>query len=49
MAGNPWLAFLKSYRSRHPSKSMKQAMRDAAVEYRKKKGTAKGKKKKIKK
>ena len=48
MAGNPWLAFLKSYRSKHPSKSMKQAMKDAAVEYRKKKGGAKKKKTKKK-
>ena len=44
MPGNPWLVFLKSYRARNKGKSMKQAMKDAAVEYRKKKG-GKGKKK----
>jgi hypothetical protein len=49
MAGNPWLSFLKAYRSRNPGKSMKEAMKSAAVEYRKKKGGAKGKKKKAKK
>ena len=46
MAGNPWLIFLKSYRAKHKDKSMKTAMKDAAVEYRKSKGTAKTTKKK---
>ena len=45
MAGNPWLVFLKQYRARHSKLSMKQAMKSAAVEYRKKKGGAGAKKK----
>ena len=40
MAGNPWLIFLKSYRSRHKDESMKIAMKKAAVEYRASKGKA---------
>ena len=51
MAGNPWLSFLKAYKAKHPNKSMKQAMKDGAVEYRKKKGGSKAgaKKKRSKK
>jgi len=46
---NPWIQFLKEYRKRHPSKSMKDAMKSAAVEWRAKKSSkskGKGKKKK---
>ena len=43
---NPWISFLSSWRKSHPKVSMKQAMRLAAKDY-KKKGTTK--KKKIKK
>ena len=47
MPGNPWLSFLKAYKAKHPGKSMKQSMKDAAVDYRKsKKG---GDSKKVKK
>ena len=47
---NPWISFLKAYKAKHPKKSMKQCMKDAAVEYRKSKGAG-GKKaaKKVKK
>ena len=43
---NPWLSFLKAYKAKHPGKSMKQSMRDGAVEYRKSKkgGASKAKK-----
>ena len=44
---NPWLTFLSSWRKSHPKVSMKQAMKAAAKEYKKKKVT--GKKKKSKK
>ena len=30
---NKWLSFLAAYRKKHPSKSMKQCMKDAAVSY----------------
>ena len=49
---NAWIEFLKSYRSSHKGISMKQAMKAAAVEWKKKKGSGaakkKGKKKKWK-
>lgn len=32
---NPWLAFLKQYRKKHPSMSLKQAMKSASSEYKK--------------
>ena len=35
---NAWLAFLKSWRAKHKGVSMKSAMKQAAVEWRKKKG-----------
>ena len=40
---NKWVSFLNAYRKRHPKLSMKQAMRQGAVEYRKS-GAAKTKK-----
>jgi len=40
---NSWLTFLKEYRKAHPSLSMKMAMKQGAVEWRKKKA-GKGKK-----
>lgn len=44
---NPWLSFLKSFRAKNPKLSMKAAMRQGAVAYRKQKGSSqKGKKKK---
>ena len=44
--GNPWLAFLAKFRKSHPSLSMKAAMKQGAVAYRKAKGgKKKGKKK----
>ena len=43
---NPWLSFLKSFRAKNPSLSMKMAMKKGAVAYRKQKGSSKGKKKK---
>jgi len=43
---NVWLTFLKAFRKKHPKMSMKEAMKAAAVEYRKKpKKTTKRKKK----
>jgi hypothetical protein len=50
MAKNVWIEFLAKYRKAHPGKSMKQAMKDGAKEYKAKKGGAKkkGKKKKRK-
>jgi len=47
---NAWLSFLAGYRKKHPSKSMKQCMKDAAVDYKKQKkgGAAKKKVKKSK-
>jgi len=49
MAKNAWLSFLAAYRKKNPSKSMKQAMKDGAKEYKKSKpkASAKGKKKKV--
>ena len=51
MAKNPWITFLAGYRKSHPEKSMKQAMKDGAKEYKSKKGSttktkSKGRKKK---
>lgn len=46
MAGNPWLTFLKSYRAKNPKLSMKAAMKQGAVAYRKQKGSGKKSKKK---
>ena len=40
---NKWLVFLKSYRSKHPSLSMKQAMKAASKEYKKAPAAAKPK------
>ena len=47
MAKNAWLSFLAAYWKKNPSKSMKQAMREGAREYKKSKpkASAKGKKK----
>ena len=42
---NAWLSFLKSFRAKNPKLSMKQAMKQGAVAYKKSKG-GKGKKKK---
>ena len=44
---NPWIAFLASYRKKHPKLSMKAAMKSGAIEYRKQ--SAGGKKKAKKK
>jgi hypothetical protein len=49
MAGNPWISFLRGYRSKHPGKSMKQAMKDGAKEYKKRKPAAEKPKRKRKK
>ena len=46
---NVWLTFLSQWRKSHPKVSMKQAMKQAAVDYRKKKGGTKKKKTKKKK
>ena len=35
---NAWISFLKSWRAKHKGVSMKSAMKQAAVEWRKKKG-----------
>jgi len=44
---NPWITFLASFRKSHPKLSMKAAMKQGAVVYRKQKGgKSKGKKKK---
>ena len=43
---NKWLEFLKSYRKKHPSLSMKEAMKAASKEYKKAPAKAKGRKKK---
>ena len=48
MAKNVWLDFLSSWRKSHPKVSMKQAMKLAAKDY-KKKSTKKKKSKKSKK
>lgn len=32
---NKWISFLQAYRKKHPSLSMKQAMKKGAVEWRK--------------
>ena len=45
MAKNPWIDFLSTYRKSHKSLSMSQAMKAAAVEYRKQKGGPKKEKK----
>ena len=44
---NKWLTFLKEYRKKNPTLSLKQAMKSASAVYRKSKSTApkKGKKK----
>ena len=36
---NPWISFLASFRKSHPKLSMKAAMKQGAVAYRKQKGT----------
>ena len=43
---NVWLTFLSQWRKSHPKVSMKNAMKQAAVDYRKKNGTKKKKSKK---
>ena len=43
---NKWLVFLKAYRAKHPSLSMKQAMKAASKEYKKAPAAAKPKRKK---
>ena len=44
---NPWLTFLAKFRKSHPKLSMKMAMKQGAVAYRKSKGgKKKGQKKK---
>ena len=35
---NPWISFLASFRKSHPKLSMKLAMKQGAVAYRKQKG-----------
>jgi len=35
---NPWISFLASFRKSHPKLSMKAAMKQGAVAYRKQKG-----------
>ena len=35
---NKWLSFLSAYRKKHPNKSMKQCMKDAAKVYKSEKG-----------
>ena len=44
---NPWISFLATFRKSHPKLSMKAAMKEGAVAYRKQKGGKKkvGKKK----
>jgi len=36
---NAWIQYLGAYRKKNPKMSMKMAMKSAAVEYRKQKGT----------
>ena len=45
---NAWLTFLKSYRAKNPKLSMKQAMKQGALVWKKskKQSSGKGKKKK---
>ena len=43
---NKWLSFLSAYRKKHPNKSMKQCMKDAAKVYKSEKGKAEPKAKK---
>ena len=43
---NPWLVFLKQFRSKNPKMSMKEQMKKGAVAYRAQKGKATGKAKK---
>ena len=43
---NKWIQFLQAYRRKHPKLSMKQAMKSAAVEWKKTKKTTSTKKKK---
>ena len=38
MAKNPWIEFLGSWRKSHPKVSMKNAMKQAAKDYKKKGG-----------
>ena len=38
MAKNPWIDFLVSWRKSHPKVSMKNAMKQAAKDYKKKGG-----------
>ena len=40
---NKWISFLASFRKSHPKLSMKQAMKQGAVEYKKRKGGAEAK------
>ena len=40
---NKWLEFLKAYRKKHPSLSMKQAMKAASKEYKKAPAASKAK------
>ena len=44
---NAWIQFLAKYRKANPGKSMKQAMRDGAKQYKSKGGKAAGKKKNV--
>ena len=46
---NPWITFLATFRKSHPKLSMKAAMKEGAVAYRKQKGKKKVGKKKAKK
>ena len=46
---NRWLSFLKEYRKKNPSLSMKAAMKQGAVAYKKTKAPTKAKSKKVKK
>ena len=38
---NPWITFLATFRKSHPKLSMKAAMKEGAVAYRKQKGKKK--------
>ena len=40
MAKNPWIDFLNQYRKKHPKLSMKECMKKAAAEYKKRKKKA---------
>ena len=43
---NPWISFLKSWRSKHKGVSLKDSMKQASSEYKKSKGASSSKVKK---